>query len=161
VRPYQVATAAVLILIAAVAMFDTRAGALPDPSGGAPGGLKGGWYPFWSAGVAALAGAIVLYRSAVVPQPATGIFRGREGIVDVVRLIAPMIALVLLMDQLLGFYISGALYLAFFGRFIGRYRWIWVVLMAIAIPAALYFIFEQGFRVALPKSIFYVQGFPF
>lgn len=159
-RPYQVATAAILIVIAAVAMFDTRAGALPDVAGGAPGGLKGGWYPFWSAALVAVGSAIVLYRVLVIPQPASGVFKDRQGVIDVLRLILPMVVLVLLMDRLLGFYLSGALYLAFFTRFIGRYRWHWVAVTAIGIPVALYFIFEQGFRVALPKSIFYLYGFP-
>lgn len=160
-RPYQVATAAILIAIAAVAMIDTRAGALPDPSGGAPGGLRGGWYPFWSAALAAVATLVVLYRSATLPQPAGGVFSGRQGILDVLRLVVPMIALVILMDRGLGFYLSGALYLGFFARAIGRYRWIWTAASAIAIPVVLFLVFEQGFRVPLPKSIFYGGGFPF
>lgn len=160
-RRYQVATAAVLIGIAAVAMFDTRSGALPDASGGAPGGLKGGWYPFWSAALASLALLIVVYRTLTTPQPTQGVFTGREGVMSVLALVLPMIALVVLMDRLLGIYIAGGLYLAWFGRAIGRYRWHWVALSAVGIPVILYFVFESFFRVALPKSIWYVQGLPF
>ena len=80
---------------------------------------------------------------------------------SVLALIVPMIALVVLMDRLLGLYISGALYLAWFGRAIGRYRWPWVTASAIAIPAVLFVVFESFFRVALPKSIWYTLGLPF
>ena len=154
-RPYQVATAAILILIAAVAMLDTRGGALPDTTGGAPGGLKGGWYPFWSAALAAVTLMVVVYRVATLPQPAVGVFKDRQGVIDVLRLVLPIIVLVILMDRALGFYLSGALYLAFFARVIGAYRWHWVAASAVLIPIALFVVFELGFRVPLPKSIFY------
>jgi len=159
-RKYQVATAAVLIVIAAVAMFDTRSGAMPDTSGGAPGGLKGGWYPFWSSALAAVALAIIAYRATVTPQ--TGdVFSGREGVMSLLALLVPMIALVILMDRFLGFYIAGALYLAWFARVIGRYAWVWVAVSAIVIPVILYFSFESFFHVSLPKSIWFTQGLPF
>ena len=90
-RPYQVATAAVLILIAAVAMFDTRAGALPDTTGTAPGGLRGGWYPFWSGALIAIAGAAVAFRALTTPQPAEGVYRNRRSVLVVVQLIVPML----------------------------------------------------------------------
>lgn len=159
-RRYQVATAAILIVIAAVAMFDTRGGAIPDTSGGAPGGLKGGWYPFWSAALAAIALAIVAYRTLKTPQSGT-VFSGREGVMSLLALMLPMVVLVVLMDRLLGFYIAGALYLAWFGRVIGQYRWIWVPVPAVAIPVILYFVFENFFKVSLPKSIWFTQGLPF
>jgi hypothetical protein len=59
------------------------------------------------------------------------------------------------MDRALGFYLAGALYLGFFARAIGNYRWHLVAASALVIPVVLFVIFEQGFRVPLPKSIFY------
>ena len=159
-RKYQVTTAAILIVIAAVAMFDTRGGALPDASGGAPGGLKGGWYPFWSAALAAIALGVVAYRAATTPQKGD-VFSGREGVLGMFSLLVPMVVLVIVMDRLLGFYISGALYLAWFARVIGRYRWHWVAAPAIAIPVLLFLLFESFFKVSLPKSIWFTQGSPF
>ena len=155
-------TAAVLIGIAAVAMFDTRAGAIPDPSAeGVPGGLKGGWYPFWSAALGAATLLVVFYRTATIPQPEQPLFAGgRAGALDVLRLILPIIVLVLLMDRLLGFYLAGGLYLAYFGRVVGGYRWVWVAASAVAIPVLLYYLFEIFFKVSLPKSIWYTLGFP-
>jgi hypothetical protein len=45
-----------------------------------------------------------------------------------------------------------------FARWIGRYRWIWVVLIMVLMPAAIYATFELGFRVSLPKSFLYDAG---
>lgn len=140
-------------------MFDTRSGALPDASGGAPGGLKGGWYPFWSAALSAVALAVVAYRAATIPQKGD-VFSGREGVMGMLSLLVPMLVLVILMDRLLGFYISGALYLAWFARVIGGYRWHWVAASAITIPVLIFFLFESFFKVGLPKSIWFTQGFP-
>jgi putative tricarboxylic transport membrane protein len=158
-RPYQVATAAVLILIAAVAMFDTRAGALPDATGGAPGGLKGGWYPFWSGALIVLAGAFVAYQALATPQPAEGVFRDRAGVFAVGRLIVPMIiATYLMSDGLLGFYLASGLYMAYFARFTSGYRWVWALAAGIIVPIAIYLAFEIGFRAIFPKSFLYLAG---
>jgi hypothetical protein len=155
-RPYQIATAAVLILIAAVAMFDTRSGALPDATGVAPGGLKAGWYPFWSGALIAIAGAAVAYRAYTTPQPAEGVFRERRSVFVVLQLIAPMlIATYLMSEGLLGFYLASGVYVAYFARFTSRYRWYWALAAGVLIPVAAYLAFEIGFRAFFPKSFLY------
>ena len=159
-RPYQLATAAVLIGIAAVAMVDSRRGALIDPTGTAPGGIGSGFYPFWSAVLMAAGAAIVIWLTLRTPQPATGVFEGRQGALSVALLIVPMVVAAIAMLWL-GFYIVAALYMAFFTRVIGKYGPAWVAGSALVVTAGLYVIFELGFRVALPKSIFQSPAFPF
>jgi putative tricarboxylic transport membrane protein len=156
-RRYEVATAAVIMVIAAVAMFDTRRYALPDPTGTAPGGLGAGFYPFWSAAFVFTFGALVIWRSLVVPQPAQGVFKDRHSITSVLWIVLPMIAAVALIGYL-GFYLITALYMSFFAAVIGRYRWYWIPAIAVLFPLALYLIFEVGFRVGLPKSELYDLG---
>jgi len=51
-----------------------------------------------------------------------------------------------------------ASYMGLFARWIGHYRWIWVVVIAVAMPVAIYATFEVGFRVSLPKSFLYDLG---
>jgi hypothetical protein len=58
----------------------------------------------------------------------------------------------------LGFYIVTGAYMGFFARWIGHYKWRWVVLLAVLMPAAIYASFELGFRVSLPKSFLYQAG---
>ena len=155
-RPYQAATAAIFILIAAVAMFDTRTGALPDPTGTAPGGLRGGWYPFWSAAVVAAAGAYVIVRSLTTAQVAEGVFKGWSGVRDLGRFVLPiMVATYLMSDKLLGFYLASGAYVAYYAGIVARYRWHWALLAGVAIPVAIYLVFEVGFSALLPKSFFY------
>ena len=45
-----------------------------------------------------------------------------------------------------------------FARWIGRYNWLWVLLLTVGMPAAIYAAFELGFRVSLPKSFLYAAG---
>ena len=142
------------MVIAAVAMFDTRRGALPDVAGGAPGGLSGGFYPFWSATVLLVFAALVLARSLTVPQPVEGVFKDRQSITSMLWIAVPMVIATSLI-RVLGFYVMTGLYMGFFAAAIGRYRPHWVGLIAVLFPLVIYLIFEVGFRVSLPKSIFY------
>jgi hypothetical protein len=148
-----VATAAVLIGVAAVAMFDVRASALPDPTGGWPGGLGPGFYPFWAALTVAIAAVWVAFRALTTPQSPDPVFRDRRGVLSVATLGLPMVIALGLLPTL-GLYLVTGAYMGFFAAAIGRYKWYWVLAIAIAIPVAIYLAFELGFRVPLPKSIF-------
>ena len=152
------ATAAVFVVIAAVAMFDSRRGALIGATND-PGGIGSGFYPFWSAFVMGGAALALLIRTAVTPQPALGPFTGRASVIAVLKLVVPMVVYVYAVAWF-GLYIATALYMGFFARFIGRYRWLAVAAVAIVIPAVMYLTFERGFRVTLPKSVFYSDVFP-
>ena len=166
-RPYQVATAAAIIVIAAVAMFDSRAAFNPSV-GTAPGDVGSRWYPFWAAAIMAVASLIVVYRSLVTPQPAEGVFAGRASIIAVLKLAVPMLVYATLIGGIepgdvtllpaLGFYIATALYLGFFAAYIGRYRWFWIPVIAVSFPLVIFLAFELGFRVGLPKSFLYDLG---
>ena len=160
-RPYEAATAAIFVLIAAVAMFDTRSGALPTSAAGVPGGLRGGWYPFWSAFVVALAGVVIIFRSLRSRAASEGVFKGRGAVVDLVKFVVPMaLAAYLMSDKLLGFYLATAAYVGYHAGFVARYRWRWAILAAVAIPLFIYLVFEIGFKAFLPKSFLY-PGLPF
>jgi putative tricarboxylic transport membrane protein len=142
-----------MMVIAAVAMFDVRASALPDPTGTWPGGLGPGFYPFWSAFTVFAAAAWVAYRALTRPQTTEGVFADRKSVMSVVTLGAPMVAAVALLSPL-GLYIVSGAYMGFFAWAIGRYRLWWVIAIAIAVPLLIYLAFEVGFRVPLPKSMF-------
>jgi putative tricarboxylic transport membrane protein len=155
-RPYQVATAGAFMFVAAVAMIDSRAGALVDTTGTQPGGIGAGFYPFWSAFVVFACAAVIVYRSQRGPL-GTPAFEGREGVYSVLKLVIPMVAATVAI-QWFGFYIVSGLYMGLFARWIGRYNWLWVLLLTVGMPAAIYGAFELGFRVSLPKSFLYDLG---
>ena len=83
-----------MIMIAAVAMFDSRASALPDPTGTFPGGLGPGFYPFWSAAMIAGAALFVIFRSRVIAGEAQGVFEKRESWVAPLKIALPMVVAV-------------------------------------------------------------------
>jgi hypothetical protein len=72
----------------------------------------------------------------------------------VLMLVVPMAVAVMSLAHL-GLYLVTALYMGFFARMIGQYRWRWVALIAVSVPLAVYLAFELGFRVGLPKSFLY------
>jgi putative tricarboxylic transport membrane protein len=60
--------------------------------------------------------------------------------------------LMVILTHVVGLYVSGALYLAAYMRWIGRHRWATPVLVAIVIPLTTFLIFEIWFLVPLPKG---------
>jgi hypothetical protein len=142
------------MVLAAVAMIDSRGGALVDRTGTQPGGIGAGFYPFWSAALVFACAAYVGYRSLITPQPGTAAYENREALIAALKLIVPMIVATALIIPL-GFYIVTALYMGLFAKWIGHYRWYWVIAVMVLMPAAIYATFEIGFRVSLPKSFLY------
>lgn len=158
-RPYQFATAAAVVVIAAVAMFDSR-GAFNIAAGTSPGDVGASWYPFWSAALMGAAAAFVGVRSLTTPQSGESPFASRTSITSVAKLVIPMF-LYAFSFQWLGFYLATGVYMAFFAWYLGRYKWWRIVAVGVITPLAVYVLFEVAFRLILPKSVFYLMGFPF
>ena len=70
---------------------------------------------------------------------------------SVATVFLPAVSMVVL-THVVGLYVSGALYLATYMRWVGRHRWVTTVLVAIGIPVAAFLIFEVWFLVPLPKG---------
>jgi len=171
VRPYQVATAAAIVMIAAVAMFDSRAAFSPS-AGTQVGDVGARWYPFWAAAIMGLASVVVAYRALTTPQGTEGAFEGARSLFAVLKLAVPMLVYALLIagvgfrttdftDSIVppfGFYLATALYMGLFAWWLGRYKIWWVAAITVAFPIVIFAVFEIGFRVSLPKSFLYTSG---
>ena len=154
-------TAAAIVLIAAVAMFDRR-DIFRFIAGNSPGDVGASWYPFWAAAIMGLAAVGIAIRTATTPQPTEGAFAGgRESVLAVVRLVVPMV-LYAASFAVLGFYIATGLYMGFFAFYLGRYKIQWIAASAVITPLLIYLMFEVGFKLLLPKSILFqlIPGFP-
>lgn len=125
-------------------------------SGWDSSGPASGWYPFWSAAALGAAGLMVMVDSVRTPAQG-GVFTSAQGAMDFSRVALPMVAVAASIPWL-GFYIASGLYIGGFARWQGRYPWVAVGALALGIPLTLYLSFELGFRVPLPKSLFYQQG---
>jgi hypothetical protein len=143
---YEAGTAIAIILIAIVAMVDSF-----KKSGWTPSGPDAGWYPFWSAAMMAIGAAAVLFI-VVRAKSSRPFFSSAEGVWAFLKISIPMVVAVGLMGWL-GFYLISVGLLGYFGRWIGKYRWVWTGVLAVSIPLGLYLAFEQGFKVPLPKSV--------
>ena len=154
------ATAAAFVVLAAVAMFDSRDSALIASTTKYPGGIGPGFYPFWAAAVMGGAALVILIRLRVPSLAASRLFENRAAVVAVGTLVGPLLIATAAMTWL-GFYIVCALYTGFFARYIGRYRWVWSLAIGILFPVVTYVAFEMAFRVRLPKSTFYELGLLF
>ncbi len=147
----EAVTTAALILIAAIAMYDSF-----KRSGWTASGPDAGWYPFWSAAMMGIA-AVIIFVISLRKPPGKPFFESAEGARAFWQLVIPMTLMIGLINWL-GFYLVSALYMGFFARWIGKYHWVWIIVIAASVPLALYLGFERAFQAPLPKSLFYSQG---
>ena len=153
-RQAEIVVAAALAATAVVVVWES----VKLGSGWAANGPQAGFFPFWSA-LTLLATALITLVGAL-RRSATGLLvETPEQARDVLKVGLPLAAAVLSI-QLVGFYLMTALYVAFFGIWFGRYRWYLAVLAGLVLAVSLYFGFERGFRIGLPKSVLYGDGFP-
>jgi hypothetical protein len=145
-RALDIGVALAFIAIAAVAMWDSvRLGI----HWGADG-PRSGYFPFYIGLIMMAAAAIVLVQSIFAHGPRKVVIE-IKALRSVGALLVPTIAYVAAIG-LIGIYVSSMLYLAYFMRVLGKYRWGPVMLISLAIPLALFVLFEIWFLVALPKG---------
>jgi antibiotic biosynthesis monooxygenase (ABM) superfamily enzyme len=56
------------------------------------------------------------------------------------------------LTQFVGLYVASALFMTFYMRWIGRYGWVPIVLVAVLFPVLTFVIFETWFLVPMPKG---------
>lgn len=148
---HEVVTTAALILVAVIAMYDSL-----KRAGWTASGPDAGWYPFWSAAMMGIASVVILFITLRKPR-GKPFFESEQGARTFWQLAVPMVVMIALINWL-GYYLVSALYMGFFARWIGKYHWLWVIVIALSVPIALYLGFERAFQAPLPKSMFYNSG---
>jgi hypothetical protein len=145
-RALDIGVALAFIAVGAVVLYDSvRLGASWGDDG-----PKSGYFPFYVSLIMMAASAIVLVQAILSRAP-------RQVVVEVAAmrsvgaLLVPTIAYVAAI-AVIGIYVSSVFYLAYFMRVLGKYRWAPVIAVSIAIPVALFFLFEIWFLVPLPKG---------
>lgn len=79
------------------------------------------------------------------------IFVRRSQLLDVLKILVPTAIFVALIG-VLGIYVSMALFIAAFMRWLGRFTLYKIVIAALCVPIALFLLFEIWFLVPLPKG---------
>jgi hypothetical protein len=144
-RIADIVTASLLMLMGGVVVFD----ALRLGIGWGTDGPQSGFFPFWL-GVLLLAACAAIAGQAWWRPPA-GPFVTRERLWPVLKVLLPALGLVVVM-QWLGLYVSAALYIALYMRWIGRHRWLTVIACAVGTAVLAFLIFDRWFLVPMPKG---------
>jgi hypothetical protein len=115
-------------------------------------GPEAGYFPFYISLIIMLSSTVTLYQAAIVnKKKKTESFVEREPFKQVMAVLLPAIVFVLGV-QLIGIYVSSALYIAIFMVWLGKYP-IWkAIAVSVGVSVALYLMFEFWFQVPLPHG---------
>jgi len=115
-------------------------------------GPEAGYFPFYISLIILLSSTVTLYQAAIVnKKKKTESFVDSEPLKQVMAVLLPAIVFVLGV-QLIGIYVSSALYIAIFMVWLGKYS-IWkAVSVSVGVSVALYLMFEFWFQVPLPHG---------
>ena len=144
-RTVDLVTAAVLALIGAIVVFDSvRIGI-----GWSTDGPRSGFFPFWL-GVILIATCLLIVAQAW-HRGARERFVTRAQLRPVLSVLVPAMLMVAL-THAIGLYVSAALYIGFYMRWVGRHRWASILVLGLGIPLVTFLVFERWFLVPMPKG---------
>lgn len=146
-RAVDIVVALIMVGIGALVMADSlRLGA-----GWAEDGPQSGYFPFYIGLI------IVVVSLGTVAVTVFGRKQNRDAFVNsvqlrhVLRVFAPTVAFIALVG-FIGIYVASAIFIGASMRWLGRFRWRTIVIVGLAVPIALFFLFEIWFLVPLPKG---------
>jgi hypothetical protein len=147
-RAMEIITALLFIAIGLVVMV----GSLKLGASWGSDGPEAGYFPFYVSLIIIVSSAITLYQAVIVNKnKETESFVDKESFGQVMAVLLPAFVFILGV-QLIGIYVSSAIYIAIFMVWLGKYP-IWkAVAVAVGVSAALYFMFEYWFQVPLPHG---------
>jgi hypothetical protein len=126
-------------------------------SGWGASGPRAGFFPFWLSVILGLSSLGILanaFRMNPDSPEAKRPFVSWKLFKPVLAVFVPMAGAILLFE-LLGFYVTAALYLTFTMRWMGRHPWPLVFAVSFLFPVATFFLLERWFLIPMPKGIFW------
>jgi hypothetical protein len=148
VRAMDIITSIVFLAIGLTVMI----GSLKLGASWGSDGPEAGYFPFYISLIILLSSTVTLYQAAIVnKKKKTESFVDSEPLKQVMAVLLPAIVFVLGV-QLIGIYVSSALYIAIFMVWLGKYP-IWkAIAVSLGVTVALYLMFEFWFQVPLPHG---------
>ena len=146
-RTVDAVVSVVLFVLGAVVIVEARrlgAGWTSDGPGA-------GYFPFFIGLIICISSMAILYQSIWGKSADHGTFVDREQLGRVASVLAPAAVYVLLI-VFLGLYVASAIYIAMFMVILGKYPVGKSVLLAIAVNAVFFLMFEVWFKVPLYKG---------
>jgi putative tricarboxylic transport membrane protein len=150
-RTMNIVVALALMIVASVVMISSYrvgAGWAKDV------GPDSGYFPFYVALIMFITSSVTLLQQLLVRRiDGGGAFIAHSEMIMVLQVLIPMTIFVVLAIYI-GIYISMALFIGFFMIWHGRYPLYKTIPLVIAVPVALFIVFEIWFLVPLPKGPF-------
>ena len=112
-------------------------------------GPRAGFFPFYLGIFIEVSSAINLWNT--LREENDGLFAEWGQLRQVMSVVIPTAIYVGAMP-FTGLYVASIIFIGWFMRWLGKYRWITVLAVALGMPVVTYFIFERLFLVPLPKG---------
>jgi putative tricarboxylic transport membrane protein len=144
-RTLEIIVSTALLALAALIMWDSKR----MGSGWGPSGPESGYFPFYIGLLMGIASLVNLVKALRMTRDDS--FVSREEIRLVGAMFFPALAFVFLM-QWLGIYVSGALLIAAFMRWQGKFSYAMCAAVGIGTVVVLFGMFELWFKVPLIKG---------
>ncbi len=145
-RSADIAVALFLVAVGGLVIADS----LRLGIGWAEDGPKPGYFPFYTGLLMVLASLYTIVLD-LRRMKNGGSFVGRSQLRDVLKVLVPSAIYVGLIG-FIGIYVASALFIAVFMHWLGRFRWPMIIIVSIAVPFALFLVFEHWFLLPLPKG---------
>jgi putative tricarboxylic transport membrane protein len=119
--------------------------------GWAEDGPQSGYFPFYIGLMMVVTSLGTIALTLFGRDQSPGIFVGRAQLRDVLKVFLPT-AVFIACVGVIGIYVGSALFIAAFMRWLGKFRWRTIIMVSVAVPFALFLLFEIWFLVPLPKG---------
>lgn len=114
-------------------------------------GPQAGYFPFYIGVIMFIASLGTLVQALITKTPNLKTFVAKSQLWSVLQVLIPTAIFVALIPYL-GLYVAGAIYIAFFMVWIGKYNVLKAIPIALVVPLALFILFEIWFLIPLPKG---------
>ncbi len=144
-------TAVIIFAMGAVVIWDSRRLGATWGSDGP----EAGYFPFYIGAILCLA-SVVNFIGALREKSAES-FVGVESLKMILSVIVPTIVYVGLIGGVgpvpaLGIYVASAIFITLFMKWLGKYKWMITIAVAVGVPVVFFLLFEVWFKVPLPKG---------
>ncbi len=143
----ELAIAAIIFALGALVAYDSyRLG-----SSWASDGPQSGYFPFYIGLITCICGAVVFGQGLLKLKTDQRVFVTPSQLKQVLVILLPSTVYVLGV-QLIGIYVSSALFIALFMRLAGKYSWIRSIAVGVGVSVSAFVMFEIWFKIPLPKG---------
>ena len=144
VRTMEIITALLFLIFGFVVMT----GSIKLGASWGSDGPQSGYFPFYISLIILLSSTVTLYQG---KQQKDEAFVEKEPFRQVMAVFLPALVFVLGV-QLIGIYVSAAIYIAVFMVWLGKYAYWKAIAVGVGVSVALYVLFEIWFQVPLPHG---------